>query len=61
MEKKQTQGMPILVQMALGHDTQAMRAFLKMETAEQERFLTEARETNSVRAVQKMVESLTQK
>lgn len=58
MKENQTQGMPIYMQMALAHNVNAMRCFLSLDDKKQDELIERARNTDSKREIQKMIDGI---
>lgn len=53
-------GIPLSMQMALAHNTAAMRAFLKLDDREQDRLIEQAKNASTKREVQMLVDNIPQ-
>lgn len=58
MDEKQTQGMPIYLQMALAHNVNAMNAFLKLDNASQDEIIDKAKNAETKREIQQIVDEI---
>ncbi len=57
---EENNGMPLSMQMALAHNTAAMRAFLKLDDAAQNELMDRARKAPTKREIQQIVDGITQ-
>ena len=57
---EENNGMPLSMQMALAHNTAAMRAFLKLDDAAQNELMDRARKAPTKRELQQIVDGITQ-
>ena len=58
MGENQNGSMPLSMQMALAHNTVAMQAFLKLDDSTQDKIIEEARNMETKREIQKLVDNI---